>query len=55
MKRAIITLLSTLIAGYVALVFGRGELLNHIPEYGPIVAIAVAAGFIVYFNEKGKR
>ena len=31
MKRAIVTFLSTLIVGYIALVLGR-ELLNHIPE-----------------------
>lgn len=54
MKRAIVTFLSTLIVGYIALVLGR-ELLNHIPEYGPIGAIAFSAGLIVYFNEKNKE
>lgn len=55
MKRAIITFVLTLIVGYGALVFGRGEFMNHIPEYGPIAAIAFAGGLVVYFNEKDKK
>lgn len=55
MRRAIITFLLTLFMGYIALVVGRSEIFNHIPEYGPIIAIASAGGLIVYFNEKDKK
>ncbi len=53
MKKAILALVITFIAGITGIIIGL-ELLNGHPEFGCIIAIAVMGAFIIYFNEKKK-
>lgn len=51
MGKAIFTVIVTVLAGIVFAAIGN-DFLNGFSELGVIVSIAVASGWIVFFNEK---
>lgn len=53
MFKSIITIICTLVIGTVCMAVGF-EFFGGFPELGPVAAVAVASGFVVYFGEKRK-
>ena len=53
MKKALIALLVTLLAGVLGMVIGI-EFLGGWPTFGSIVAVAVMGAFILYWNDTKK-
>lgn len=54
MGKGLFTFAITLICGVVCMAIGY-EFLNGFSEFGTICAISIAAGVIVYFNEKKQK